>query len=50
MNEADLSTEQILRLQAMQMAVTHITQHVESRSDLTALATEIYKFIKGETE
>lgn len=42
------SVDQMLRLQAMQMAVAYITEHVEAEHDLTPLATEIYEFIKGE--
>lgn len=46
----ELSVDQILRLQAMQMAMGYITQNVESEFDLGPLATQIYEFVKGETK
>ena len=42
-------SDQELRLHAMKMAIGYITEHVESELDLTPLAQEIYRFIKGET-
>lgn len=42
-------SDEELRLHAMQMAIGYITKHIESEFDLTPLAQEIYRFIKGET-
>ena len=43
----DLSADQLLRIQAMQMAITYVTK-TEHEYILTPLATEIYTFIRGE--
>jgi hypothetical protein len=43
----DLSADQILRIQAMQMAVAYVTK-TEHENILTPLANKIYRFIRGE--
>ena len=44
------SVDQLLRIQAMQMAVAYVTELGAGEYDLTPLATEIYEFIKGEVK
>ena len=50
----ELSADQLMRLQAAQMAMGYAAQHiesgVESGLDISALAAKLYEFIKGETK
>jgi len=42
-------SDQEIRLHAMKLAMAYITEHVNSEHDITPLASEIYRFIIGET-
>jgi hypothetical protein len=47
----ELSADQTLRIKAMQMAVSYVTERIGGAdSDLISTAKEIYEFLKGVTK
>jgi hypothetical protein len=45
-----MSTDQILRVKAMELAMHYLNEHLENELDLIQVAAEIYTFIQGETK
>jgi hypothetical protein len=50
MSNGELTADQVLRLQAMQLAVKFAENIEMYESDLVGLAQKIFEFVKGETK